>query len=222
MTQHTFRGKFFDVDFDRSFSTQGLCTGPNPSRDRRQFWNDLYFKQGEPHPCKKIKIKNKENEIEIQRGTKSKEGAAEEATFKQRGSTFNLISEDRRNKELAEKWSDRDTFQAKNVRGINSKPHCSCRTVAWIQGSHRQAGRAPKREFSGSSAMSHKPSYLNHAPTYLTVVCHVPRRWTWKAIFMLQQKQLSFHVLVCHLTSECRHSALRGCQRAMSCLLKKV
>lgn len=80
-----------------------------------------------------------------------------------------------------------------------------------------------KREFSGSSATSYKTSYLNHASTYLTVVSYVPRwTWTWKAIFVSQQKQLSFHVLACHLTSECRHSALQGCQRATSYLLKKV
>lgn len=39
--------KCFDVDNDddRSFSTRGLCTRPNPSHGLRQFQNDLYITQ---------------------------------------------------------------------------------------------------------------------------------------------------------------------------------
>lgn len=50
-TLQTLEEKVFDIHNDRSFSTQGLCTRPNPSQDLRQFQNDLYIKQSVSFIC---------------------------------------------------------------------------------------------------------------------------------------------------------------------------
>lgn len=68
--------------------------------------------------------------------------------------------------------------------------------------------------------MLYQTSYSTHARACLGKCFQTLNLQSYSHV--VQQKQLPFHVLVCHLTSEERHSAMQACQRAMSYLLKKV
>lgn len=65
-------------------------------------------------------------------------------------------------------------------------------------------------------------SYSTHAQTCLTFMSKCFQTLSLQSyIHVVQQKQLPFHVLVCHPTSEDSHSAIQGCQRAMSYLFEE-
>lgn len=71
--------------------------------------------------------------------------------------------------------------------------------------------------------MLYQTSYSTHAKTCLTFVSKCFQTVNSQSyIHAVQQQQLPFHVSVCHLSSENWHSAIQGCQRAVSYLLKKV
>lgn len=114
------------------------------------------------------------------------------------------------------------TYVCNKNGSIHSTSQCRCCTVVHVSAFYSQTKQCMMQRFSSSSTR-YQTSYSTHAQTSPTSMSKCFQTLNLQSyIHVVQQKQLHFHVLVCHLTSVDRHSAIQGCQRAMSNLLKKV
>lgn len=144
-----------------------------------QFQTNLYINQGERHQRLLLQEKKKLPSVRV--------------TTQGRGSTLHLIGRDVKTEELREKWDDQNTFSALSRSSADSRlltpvPELKFQGHIFSQSEH-------EAEALWVVCVSHGTSHLNRAVTYPTITWAAVRsRWTWKAVFMLQQTQLSFHV----------------------------
>lgn len=170
-TLQTLRENVFDVHNDRSFSTQGLCTRLYPSKDLRQFQNDLYIKQSLSFICRRSwkLVKHKAQQRQCKVGNRWI-------------GNLNIQCDHRRNEE---RTIEREIFMIEihlqQRRSIQSTSRCSCCTVVSIQGFFSQTVHE-----AGILSMSYDMSYSNHAQNCPTVMSHVSRHWTWIYIHVVQ------------------------------------